>query len=610
MELPSAAELLDNVLVEVNQMKPFIPTYAHLLASALFAIYTGTHASLTRPSSAAKPSKKGKDAEYVGDDDDDADEAEENLQRMEGLEPSDAIMFPIMSGLTLAGLYFLIKFLEDPAILNTILSWYFSHAGFFFAISFLKDALAVLRSFAFPSKYSTKGVLWKVDQQSRMVVPVSTDENLSLQPRRSPLPGIFGTISLPDIIVSGLWAVRRFFYKKGTFRAHVRSIIDVKMQFTICDVASVVIAMVVIGAFVFLPRTWWMTNILGFCFCYGALQFLSPTTFWTGTLILCSLFFYDIYFVFFTPMMVTVAEKLDIPIKLLFPRPSPPDQDPDVLSLAMLGLGDIVIPGTLIGLALRFDLHQFYLQSKPDPTDSTKKTPYVKASGGWGERFWTGSTSTLGLPEKEITNLKAKLFPKTYFRSSILGYTAGMVTTLVAMQVSRHPQPALLYLVPGVLTSVWMTAFVKGDIRAVWSFSDDAEEAENKKDKKDKKTEGQEGKDSEEPKQGLFRKVFFGTRKPDTKESSTKNDDDESQSKQKGPEKSEEADKSERPSLFDFSINWFQKPESEKEDNETQSQETQEDGSEEGSTSTSSSPVLVEREELSSKRRKGYTTTE
>lgn len=52
------------------------------------------------------------------------------------------------------------------------------------------------------------------------------------------------------------------------------------------------------------------------------------------------LFVYDVFWVFGTEVMVTVAKKFDAPIKLLFPRggESPP---------AMLGLGDIVVPGPL-----------------------------------------------------------------------------------------------------------------------------------------------------------------------------------------------------------------------------------------------------------------------
>ncbi len=40
-----------------------------------------------------------------------------------------------------------------------------------------------------------------------------------------------------------------------------------------------------------------------------------------GALLLTGLFFYDIFWVFGTPVMVSVAKSLDAPIKLLFPRP-------------------------------------------------------------------------------------------------------------------------------------------------------------------------------------------------------------------------------------------------------------------------------------------------
>ena len=55
------------------------------------------------------------------------------------------------------------------------------------------------------------------------------------------------------------------------------------------------------------------------------------------------LFFYDIFWVFGTDVMVTVAKSFDAPIKLLFPK----DLFAAELQYSMLGLGDIVIPGTL-----------------------------------------------------------------------------------------------------------------------------------------------------------------------------------------------------------------------------------------------------------------------
>lgn len=58
-----------------------------------------------------------------------------------------------------------------------------------------------------------------------------------------------------------------------------------------------------------------------------------------GMILLWGLFFYDIFWVFFTPVMVTVAKNIDGPIKLLFPATR------EWANFNMLGLGDIVIPG-------------------------------------------------------------------------------------------------------------------------------------------------------------------------------------------------------------------------------------------------------------------------
>lgn len=64
-----------------------------------------------------------------------------------------------------------------------------------------------------------------------------------------------------------------------------------------------------------------------------------------GMILLWGLFFYDIFWVFFTPVMVTVAKNIDGPIKLLFPNSMAWE------NFNMLGLGDIVIPGTALSKA-------------------------------------------------------------------------------------------------------------------------------------------------------------------------------------------------------------------------------------------------------------------
>lgn len=132
---------------EFARVQPLLPTYSHLLLSALFPIFAGSYASLSRPSSAAKPSQKRKKLEV--DDEDDADEEEEEV-KMEGLSPTDAIMFPLLAGATLTGLYFLIKWLQDPALLNKILNWYFAGFSVFSVSRLVSDGLDVLHSYLSP----------------------------------------------------------------------------------------------------------------------------------------------------------------------------------------------------------------------------------------------------------------------------------------------------------------------------------------------------------------------------------------------------------------------------------------------------------------------------
>lgn len=52
-------------------------------------------------------------------------------------------------------------------------------------------------------------------------------------------------------------------------------------------------------------------------------------------------------------MQVTVAKSFDAPIKLLFPRYV--EGVTEGRPMAMLGLGDIVIPGIFVALILRYD---------------------------------------------------------------------------------------------------------------------------------------------------------------------------------------------------------------------------------------------------------------
>jgi minor histocompatibility antigen H13 len=187
--------------------------------------------------------------------------------------------------------------------------------------------------------------------------------------------------------------------------------------------------------------------------------------------------------------MITVATKLDVPIKLSFQSAS---------RSSMLGLGDIVIPGMVICLALRFDhwLH-YHRQIKTKPVDLKKtlqdgsgavttasaeseprfireKPTYSKIDGSWADWFWTSTWWELLSSGRRIApSVAAASFKKPYFYAAMTGYTLGMLVTLAMLVIFKHGQPALLYLVPGVLGSLWMTGLVRGEIHEMWTYTED-----------------------------------------------------------------------------------------------------------------------------------------
>ncbi|URE02751.1 hypothetical protein MUK42_33815 [Musa troglodytarum] len=148
-----------------------------------------------------------------------------------------------------------------------------------------------------------------------------------------------------------------------------------------------------------LKKHWLANNILGIAFC-----------------IQVGLFFYDIFWVFFTPVMVSVAKSFDAPIKLLFPTSDA------ARPFSMLGLGDIVIPGIFVALALRFDVSR----------------------------------------GKQIR----------YFSSAFLGYTVGLVLTIVVMNWFQAAQPALLYIVPGVIGFVAAHCLWNGEVKPLLEYDE------------------------------------------------------------------------------------------------------------------------------------------
>ena len=409
---------------------------------------------------------------------------------METLGPADAVFLPLFAGLALGGLYLLIKWLEDPALLSVILNVYFSFFGVVATAKLGADAMGVLLDFVFPDSYrlGNNGRVWKVVPAQRRVETLSPDGRRTISP--SPLPGLLASLPLRQSVREGLWTLRELPKQKSHVRVYVHNLVTASVKIGPVAVLSTFFAVGLALYTNFISTPWYLNNLSAFAFVYTALQVMTPSTAWTATLILGALFVYDIYFVFYTPLMVTVATKLDIPAKMLFPRPE---------GMSMLGLGDLAIPGMVIGFALRFDLWNFYRKQQTRQPNAEEnggttepavqaasirqseegkigylnaiKPRYQKATGHWGTRFWTTS---IGKTSQQDALLGTQ-FPKPYFYATMAGYVIGMLCTLLIMQVYGHAQPALLYLVPGVLGGLWSTALAKHEVGVIWDFYDGSE---------------------------------------------------------------------------------------------------------------------------------------
>lgn len=137
---------------------------------------------------------------------------------------------------------------------------------------------------------------------------------------------------------------------------------------------------------------------------------------------LWALFFYDIFWVYGTDVMVTVAKNLDIPIKLIFPYLNATGEQ----KFSMLGLGDIVVPGIFVALCLKFDVDKALNKLKIKDTNELKTT---------------------------------------YFNTCMIGYFLGIVETFAVMWIFNHPQPALLFLVPMCTLPVAGVAFYGKELK-------------------------------------------------------------------------------------------------------------------------------------------------
>jgi minor histocompatibility antigen H13 len=157
-------------------------------------------------------------------------------------------------------------------------------------------------------------------------------------------------------------------------------------------------------------------NIIAFSISFFSTLSIRIEKFTAAAPLLWSLLIYDVFFVYSTEVMTSVAVNLRGPIKLVYRK-----ADGD----SVLGLGDIVIPGLFLSVCSRFDtfLHKLV----------KRRTPY------WAV--------------------------------GMIGYTGAVILTDIVCYWTKSGQPALLFITPAVTVPVVVLAILRKEHYAFMSFS-------------------------------------------------------------------------------------------------------------------------------------------
>lgn len=109
--------------------------------------------------------------------------------------------------------------------------------------------------------------------------------------------------------------------------------------------------MAVYFTYVYIETNHWIANnVIAVCFAIYSIENWQVGNFKILAIVFISLIMYDTYFVYGSDVMMTVAQGISLPIKILMPSSSNPK------AFSMIGIGDIVIPGLMSSMCIRCDL--------------------------------------------------------------------------------------------------------------------------------------------------------------------------------------------------------------------------------------------------------------
>jgi len=225
---------------------------------------------------------------------------------------------------------------------------------------------------------------------------------------------------------NSIWFLLRAFFKmksrKLFYYPSSKSILtefvlpNQRVPFFLHDIPLYLIALIVNVAY-YQTRNNIANNIIAFSIAFFAILSIRIEKFTSAAPLLWSLLIYDVFFVYQTDVMTSVAMGLEGPVKLQVNLRGRGN--------SVLGLGDIVIPGLFIAVCSRFD------------TFLNKVT---------GRRSY-------------------------YWLTGLIFYSIAMGVTDLVCYITKKGQPALLFITPLVTVPIVLMALIRREHLAFASYS-------------------------------------------------------------------------------------------------------------------------------------------
>jgi len=222
---------------------------------------------------------------------------------------------------------------------------------------------------------------------------------------------------------------------------------------------------------------WVIQDIFGLCMCMLFLETIKLNAIKVGAILLIVAFFYDIFFVFVTPLLTKHGESIMVNVAT---SGGPPKADPswcekypsdanckggDPLPMlfaiprlgdyqggcSMLGLGDIVLPGLLLSFASRYDESKRLMGLISGGSGRVANNACPDASG-WSNPFC----------------FLCCCCGSGYFGPVVFAYAVGLAMANAAVYLMQMGQPALLYLVPCCLGTMVYIGHRAGELKDLW----------------------------------------------------------------------------------------------------------------------------------------------